>query len=186
MTTLTRWMAPTPLSLHDLVQLSRTIATEVAAGRHEVRFDPVERWHTRLPGGAYADVWLISWTEDQGADLHDHGGSLGALTVLQGTLTEHRWLPTARVPRLVGRRLAAGSSVGFPVGYVHDVANTGPEPALSVHAYSPPLTAMSYYQVDDAGALRRTRTLLTNDPEPRAKPVTAEPAALALEPAAYR
>jgi hypothetical protein len=31
-----------------------------------------------------------------------------------------------------------------------------------VHAYSPPLTAMSYYAVDDSGALRRTRSVLTD------------------------
>jgi hypothetical protein len=160
------------MSLHDLLHLTRTVAAEVAVGRHEVRFDPLDRWHTRLPGGAYADVWLISWTTDQAAELHDHGGSLGALTVVRGTLTEHRWLPTTRPPRLVGRGLPAGTSVGFPVGYVHDVVNAGPERALSVHAYSPPLTAMSYYQVDDAGALRRTRTLLTADPEPRVQPPT--------------
>ena len=34
--------------------------------------------------------------------------------------------------------------------------------AVSVHAYSPPLTAMSYYAVDAAGDLRRTRTVLTD------------------------
>lgn len=38
---------------------------------------------------------------------------------------------------------------------------------MSVHAYSPPLTAMSYYAVDDAGSLRRTRTVLTDEPEPQ-------------------
>jgi hypothetical protein len=38
---------------------------------------------------------------------------------------------------------------------------------VSVHAYSPPLTAMSYYAVDDAGSLRRTRTVLTDEPEPQ-------------------
>jgi hypothetical protein len=44
---------------------------------------------------------------------------------------------------------------------VHDVVNTEPTHAVSVHAYSPPLTAMSYYAVD-AGALRRTRSVLTD------------------------
>jgi hypothetical protein len=49
---------------------------------------------------------------------------------------------------------------------VHDVVNAASEPAVSVHAYSPPLTAMSYYAVDEAGSLRRTRTVLTDEPEP--------------------
>jgi hypothetical protein len=166
MTARTRWVAPTPLSISELRRLTASVAAEVAAGVHAVRHDPVERWHTRLHNGAYADVWLICWPQHQAAELHDHGGSIGALTVVRGVLTEHRWLPGSRSPRLVPRRLAAGAQAGFPLGYVHDVVNTDPEPALSVHAYSPPLTAMSYYEVDGDGQLRRTRTLLTDDPEP--------------------
>jgi hypothetical protein len=34
-----------------------------------------------------------------------------------------------------------------------------------VHAYSPPLTAMSYYEVTAPGTLRRQRTELTDKPE---------------------
>ena len=49
---------------------------------------------------------------------------------------------------------------------MHDVANTADDPAVSVHAYSPPLSAMSYYDVEDVAGttghqrLRRTRTEL--------------------------
>ncbi|MDT5139969.1 MAG: hypothetical protein QOD58_4231, partial [Mycobacterium sp.] len=39
------------------------------------------------------------------------------------------------------------------------------EPTLSVHAYSPPLTAMSYYGVTERNTLRRQRTELTDKPE---------------------
>ncbi|MGB9302337.1 MAG: cysteine dioxygenase, partial [Mycobacterium sp.] len=39
------------------------------------------------------------------------------------------------------------------------------QPTLSVHAYSPPLTAMSYYEVTQRNRLRRTRTELTDKPE---------------------
>jgi hypothetical protein len=57
---------------------------------------------------------------------------------------------------------------------VHDVVwapdrkNSGPiviAPTLSVHAYSPPLTAMSYYEVTQRNTLRRKRTELTDEPE---------------------
>ncbi len=44
--------------------------------------------------------------------------------------------------------------------------SVGPlDPTLSVHAYSPPLTAMSYYELTGHGGLRRTRTVLTDQPE---------------------
>ena len=39
------------------------------------------------------------------------------------------------------------------------------QPTLSVHAYSPPLTAMSFYEVTGRQILRRTRTELTAMPE---------------------
>nr|WP_193322234.1 hypothetical protein [Mycobacterium tuberculosis] len=38
-------------------------------------------------------------------------------------------------------------------------------PTLSVHAYSPPLTAMSYYEITERNTLRRQRTELTDQPE---------------------
>jgi len=40
-----------------------------------------------------------------------------------------------------------------------------PGPSLSVHAYSPPLTVMSYYEVTNEHRLRRQRTELTDQPE---------------------
>jgi hypothetical protein len=55
---------------------------------------------------------------------------------------------------------------------VHDVVwtperdlSTPVNPTLSVHAYSPPLTAMSYYEVTERDTLRRKRTELTDAPE---------------------
>ena len=159
-----RLHGPTPVSLPRLVELTRTVAAEVRAGRHPVRFDPDDRWSVRLSSDAYTDVWLISWTQEQSTELHDHAGSLGALTVVSGVVTERFWTPSAAILR--ERRLRDGRGVGFPVGHVHDVVNTAPEPAVTVHAYSPPLTAMGYYEVDGDNALRRVRTVLTDEPEP--------------------
>lgn len=147
--------APTPLGLADLTELTRDVADEVRAGRHPVVIDPERRWYQRVRGDDYVDVWVISWATEQAAELHDHAGSLGALTVVSGALTESRWTPAG----LRARTLRAGRSVGFGLGHVHDVANPSVTPAVSVHAYSPPLTAMSYYAVD-GGSLRRTRSEL--------------------------
>jgi Cysteine dioxygenase type I len=99
-------------------------------------------------------------------ELHDHGGSLGALTLLSGSLDEFRW----ESDRLRRRRLDAGDQAGFPLGWVHDVVWAPVSgglagPTLSVHAYSPPLTAMSFYEVTDRNTLRRRRTQLTDQPE---------------------
>ena len=152
--------APTPLSLPDLAELTRSVAAQVRTGSHEVVLEPDRRWYQRLYADPFVDVWLISWVAEHATELHDHAGSLGALTVVSGVLQEQRWVPADGALRT--RRLRAGRGATFGLGHVHDVVNTEPAHAVSVHAYSPPLTAMSYYAVDRGGALRRTRSVLTD------------------------
>lgn len=163
--------APTRLRLPDLLFETDRNADDVLSGRYDhllprggVPRD--DRWYTRLRGDDELDVWLISWVPEKSTELHDHGGSLGALTVLSGSLAETRWDGEG----LRRRVLSAGDQAAFPLGWVHDVV-WAPEsisvtgPTLSVHAYSPPLTAMSYYEVAGPDRLRRKRTELTDSPE---------------------
>ena len=164
-------VAPTRLRLPDLLNATDVAADHMLSGRYDHLLPaggpPTDdRWFTRLHGDDELDVWLISWVPDKSTELHDHGGSLGALTVVSGALAETRWGGDA----LRRRRLAAGDQAAFPLGWVHDVAwvrdsITLSGPTLSVHAYSPPLTAMSYYEVTDRHTLRRNRTELTDKPE---------------------
>lgn len=162
--------APTRLRLPDLLHATDRGAYDVLSGRYDHRFPrgglpDDERWYARLFGDDELDLWLISWVPDRSTELHDHGGSLGALTVVSGSLTETRWDGSS----LRNRRLDAGDQAAFPLGWVHDVVWADPAPApgptLSVHAYSPPLTAMSYYSVTQRNTLRRNRTALTAAPE---------------------
>lgn len=169
-------VAPTRLRIPDLLQATDVAADHVLSGRYDhvlpAGGPPTdERWFTRLHGDDELDVWLISWVPERSTELHDHGGSLGAVTVVSGALVETRWDGDA----LRQRRLDAGDQAGFPLGWVHDVVWAPsrppsepvriPTPTLSVHAYSPPLTAMSYYEVTDRNTLRRERTELTDKPE---------------------
>ncbi|MGI9125258.1 MAG: cysteine dioxygenase [Mycobacterium sp.] len=159
-------LSPTRLRLPDLLYATDRYADGVIDGRFDHLLPsgglPSDgRWFTRLHSDDELDVWLISWVPGHTTELHDHAGSLGALTVLTGSLDEYRW--DGEVLRR--RRLDAGDQAAFPLGWVHDVSARADEPALSVHAYSPPLTAMSYYEVTDRQTLRRTRTELTDHPE---------------------
>lgn len=158
---------PTRLRLPNLLCATDRYAEGVLDGRfdHLLPADGLptdSRWYTRLHADDELDVWLISWAAGHTTELHDHGGSLGALTVLAGVLDEYRWSGTT----LRRRRLEAGDQAAFPLGWVHDVgaANDGQQ-TLSVHAYSPPLTVMSYYEVTARQTLRRTRAELTEFPE---------------------
>jgi hypothetical protein len=165
------------LRLPDLMHVTDLYADDVLSGRYDHVLPAGgppshDRWFTQLYGDDELDVWLISWVPDRSTEMHDHGGSLGALTVLSGALRETRWDGQT----LRHRRLAAGDQAAFPLGWVHDVV-WAPErsapvipvapvaPTLSVHAYSPPLTAMSYYEVTHRNTLRRKRTELTDVPE---------------------
>lgn len=163
-------LAPTRLRLPDLLHLTDRFADDVLVGDYdhlipEGGLSRTERWFTRLHGDDELDVWLISWAPERATELHDHGGSLGALTVISGALRETRWNGAG----LQDRTLIAGDQAAFPLGWVHDVVwsrdpGAVPGPTLSVHAYSPPLTAMSYYDVT-GDRLRRNRTELTEEPE---------------------
>jgi len=170
--------SPTRLRLADLLHITDQTTDEVLRGRYDHLVPPGgvptdDRWFTLLHGDDEVDIWLISWAPGHRTELHDHGGSLGALTLLSGSLDEFRW----DGERLRHRGLEAGDQAGFPLGWVHDVvwaptaaAVTAPAveiqgPTLSVHAYSPPLTVMSYYEVTRQNTLRRKRTELTDQPE---------------------
>lgn len=166
-----RSVSPSRLLPADLLRISDQGAQDVLDGRfaHLLPggWPTAERWSARLHADDDVDVWLISWVPGIATELHDHAGSLGALTVLSGALAEYRWGGT----ELKYRTLEAGDQASFPLGWVHDVVQapgtaSGPDqPTLSVHAYSPPLSAMSFYEVTDHGSLRRTRTELTDLPE---------------------
>jgi hypothetical protein len=152
----------------QLVDFTRFVADEVASGQYPfIDFDAENRWHQRIYRDPSIDIWLISWLPSQGTQLHDHGGSAGAFTVVSGELAEATYVRNGpRAGTLHERTHPAGRSVGFDQRYVHDVRNLSDRPAVSVHAYSHPLTTMTYYDVDDDGSLVALASIATTDPEP--------------------
>jgi hypothetical protein len=152
----------------QLVEHTRILASRLLAGQlPAVSFDPDRRWHQRIYRDRSIDIWLLSWLPSQGTELHDHGGSGGAFTVVRGELAEASYL--ARGPRagtLRELRHRTGHSVGFGSRHIHDVRNLADAPAVSVHAYSRPLTLMTYYELAEDGELTTLSSVSTTDPEP--------------------
>jgi rhodanese-related sulfurtransferase/predicted metal-dependent enzyme (double-stranded beta helix superfamily) len=143
----------------------RSITTELAR-RQElwsdlVVHDPDVRWYLPLHRSNSCDVWLLAWERGQDTDWHDHGGSSGSFAVADGSLLEQYRAPTGRLSH---RRLTPGHAVAFGPGHVHDVAHGGQGSATSIHAYSPPLTAMTYYTSTDYGLIAR-QTVAIDGPE---------------------
>ena len=121
-----------------------------------------ERRWTQLVGRQTVDVWLLSWLPGHSTDLHDHGFSAAAFTVVRGRLNELR---LGADGRLHSSRRTPGTVTTVPAGVVHDVHGAGRSPAVSIHAYSPPLREMNYYDLDSYGDLHRIRSVQTPEPE---------------------
>ncbi len=144
----------------------RSITTALAARRDLwadlVVHDPDVRWYLPLHRSNSCDVWLLAWEREQDTDWHDHGGSSGSFAVAEGSLLEHYRAPSGR--SVSRKHLATGQAVAFGPGHVHDVAHGGDGSATSIHAYSPPLSAMTYYISTDYGLLAR-ETVAIDGPE---------------------
>jgi hypothetical protein len=129
--------------------------------RPRIRRDSDERWYALLEADEDREAWLLGWPVGGGIELHDHGGSSGAMCVVEGILGEtfvdagNR--PTAR-GSLRTRRLPRGSLIRFGPDHIHDVVNTGPGLALSIHVYSPRLLSMTFYDHGSGSALTAVRT----------------------------
>lgn len=154
---------PAPRNGVELLQLVTRVAADPASWQDLVQFpDGDERWWTQLYGSADLDIWLLSWLPGQTTELHDHGGSSAAFTVVSGRLREVRL--DRRGHRIVKTRRAGATTV-VPPRIIHDVNGAGSGPAVSIHAYSPPLRTMNFYEVDANGRPQFVDTAEVHGPE---------------------
>jgi predicted metal-dependent enzyme (double-stranded beta helix superfamily) len=134
-----------PLALLDLLQ---SYVSETAELLPVAQPDLAERQYELLELTDELEIWAIHWPQGQGLELHDHGGSVGALWVVEGSLEEHY----VRTERTLGKRtIVSGGGAAFGPHYVHDVVNALAAPATSVHAYSPPMESMTFYRQERHG-----------------------------------
>jgi mannose-6-phosphate isomerase-like protein (cupin superfamily) len=151
-----------PLSLLRL----ESIAADLARGAHRwqsiVRHEPDRRWYERILRTDDYEAWVLGWDLAQGIELHDHGGSSGALCVIEGLLLETYTDSWTRRPQRT-RRIGAGDAFAFPADHVHHLVNPGPGIATSVHVYSPPLVEMTFYDDRAESHLEPLRTERTEE-----------------------
>ena len=117
---------------------------------NRVRLCAEHRWYERSYQGPDHDIWVISWMPGQSTGFHDHGESSGGFVVATGVLEEHR---TGEQPIVI----PPGKSRAFGPDYAHDVRNVSLAPAVSIHAYSPPLTDLNEYELGGSSSFARTR-----------------------------
>ena len=114
----------------------------------KVRLNAERRWYERLYHGPDYDIWIISWMPGQSTGFHDHGASAGAFVLASGILEEHRPGERARV-------IHPGQPRAFGPDYAPDVRHVSLAPAISIHAYSPPLNEMNEFEVDGSVLIPR-------------------------------
>jgi predicted metal-dependent enzyme (double-stranded beta helix superfamily) len=140
------------LGARQLAEIVRRFATSPADWLPRVRLNPVGRWYEQVHLDDTHEVWLISWLPGQETGFHDHGGAAGAFSVVLGTLLESRVLGADLPGRVIAKPVGAGRIRSFGPRYIHNVRNAAPASlAVSVHAYSPPLSAMTRYELTTAG-----------------------------------
>jgi hypothetical protein len=137
-------------ALHELVG---QVAADPAVWRPLVKLDVEHRHYAQLWRDDHVDIWVISWMHGHDTGYHDHDLSNGAVAVVEGELVEER-LVIGAAPRR--RRYRAGETFEFDAAHVHRMHQPGRRPAVSIHAYSPPLWRMGAYAIDADGTLRRT------------------------------
>jgi predicted metal-dependent enzyme (double-stranded beta helix superfamily) len=137
------------LSPARLAEIVRAAAAAERSWRPILQFTDGPRWFRRLALATDYEIWLLSWLPGQHTGFHDHGEARGAFAVAQGELRES--LAATGRSDVRHRTAAAGSVTSFGGRHLHDVSNAAAEPAVSVHAYSPPLAAMRRYEMTASG-----------------------------------
>ena len=93
----------------------------------------------------------------EGEGTREMGEDANVRRKIAGTLTERVVAAGRDGVRDSAVDLDPGRVRHFGPHYVHQVTNGGTRPAVSVHVYTPGLTWMNSYAIED-GALRRTGT----------------------------
>jgi len=137
-----------PLDRARLGLIVGALATDPGRWHGPACFDAGRRWFRRLELADDYEVWLLSWLPGQNTGFHDHGRAAGAFAVAQGRVSERTVAGSGLVRQ---RTYAAGRVRAFGSRHVHDVVNDFAGPAVTVHAYSPPLTAMRRYELTQTG-----------------------------------
>ena len=117
-----------------------------------VKHDVTQRVYEELLSDQHLTVWLICWSDEHDTGFHDHDVSSGAVAVVSGAVREERLTIDGR-PR--DRVFVAGESFHFSAADIHRVRHARRDPAVTIHAYSPPLLRMGAYVVGDDGVLAR-------------------------------
>jgi uncharacterized NAD(P)/FAD-binding protein YdhS/quercetin dioxygenase-like cupin family protein len=138
-----RYPKPIQELVHHLDSSDRLTAEVLgqALRRHPVTLDDIAAW-VRFDTSSYTrnlilrqerwELRLLCWRPGQGSSFHGHGPSACAFQVVRGSA--HECILGQR-----DRTWTPGAVVEESMPLVHQLSNQGPDPLISLHAYSPAL-----------------------------------------------
>jgi predicted metal-dependent enzyme (double-stranded beta helix superfamily) len=121
-----------------------TELTKTALDASHAWTEGTRRRYTRLLETDLYDAWLIQWSPAADLELHDHGGSQGAVLVATGRLVE-TYTDLQRCHPLRTHIIDQGETLTMSATRVHGISNPGPGDTISVHVYSPPMREMTFF-----------------------------------------
>lgn len=140
------------LTTDELADLARRIADDPQRWEGVVRHDPDERTYALLHEDEHVTVWLICWGPGHDTGFHDHDVSSAGVALAAGSIVDER-LTAFGDP--IQRRLDRENGATIDPTEIHRMRHTGGAPAVSIHAYSPPLLRTGAYEVAADGRLLR-------------------------------
>jgi mannose-6-phosphate isomerase-like protein (cupin superfamily) len=140
------------LTLTELALFTAELAESPERWGHLVRHSDDARVYEQIWDDDDVNAWVICWSEDQDTGFHDHDESAAGIAVIAGAVREERLRfsspPSARV-------VGPGETFTVPREAIHRVLHTGDGPAITIHAYSPPLNRTGTYRIGEDGELER-------------------------------
>jgi mannose-6-phosphate isomerase-like protein (cupin superfamily) len=141
------------LDAAELEAFVQKLAAEPERWQALVEHDPDKRTYGLIWDDEDVNAWVLCWSSrDHDTGFHDHDVSAASITVIQGRVREDRLRADGSARETVYR---AGSSFTVPADAIHRVLHAGDGPAVTIHAYSPPLRRQGAYSLGDDGALQR-------------------------------
>ena len=156
------------LSAPELERFAERLASEPDIWQRFVTHSDDVRVYEQIWDDEDVNAWLICWSEDQDTGFHDHDESAAAIVVIDGQVREER-LRLGASP--AGRVIGPGAKFTLAPTAIHRVLHAGTRPAVTIHAYSPPLRRTGAYRIGADGELERTS--LSYEDELRADPALA-------------
>jgi hypothetical protein len=140
------------LTIDELKRFAAGLTDSPERWQHLVRHADDTRVYEQIWDDEDVNAWVICWSEDQDTGFHDHDDSAAAIAVVAGSVREDR-LTIDGPPH--SRELGPGTTFTLAPVAIHRVLHAGDQPAVTIHAYSPPLRRTGAYRIGVGGELER-------------------------------